>query len=164
MSSMVLLLNIVNCNSIGASNTLLGASICGCGWWPITRRYCCPRRSHIVLIGRIIERSPRRWPIAMTRARVGRLMRGNGAGMWLLMRYPSLCRWTRFPTGPRESWLLWWGTRAVVVAARGSVRLRDARVVVHLLLNLLSRCLLVVVGIVADLLLLTAVVVRRRRC
>ena len=99
----------------------------------------------------------------MTRARVGRLMRGNGAGMWLLMRYPSLCRWTRFPTGPREGWLLRWGTRAVGVAARGSVRLRDARVVVHL--NLLSRCLLVVVGIVADLLLLlTAVVVRRRRC
>ena len=162
MDRMVLLLYIIDRNST-SSNTLLGTSI---RRWclPITSGYCCPRRSHTVLTGRIIERPPRGWPIAMTRARAGRLMRGNGTGVWLLVGSPRLCRCPR-PTGPRGRWLLRRGTRAGVVV-RGSVRLWDARVVVHLLLNLLSRWrgLLVVVRIVVDVLLLTAAVMRRRRC
>ena len=161
MNSVMLLLHVADCNGRANTDSLLGASIRS---WslPITRGYCCPRRSHTVLIGRIIERPPRGWPIAMTRARVGRLMRGNGTGVWLLVGCPSCPR----PTAPRGRWLLWRGTR-VVVAARGSVRLWYARVVVHpLLLNLLSRWrrLLVVVRIAVVDLLLTAVVMRRRRC
>ena len=161
MNRMVLLLYIADCDGAN-SYSLLRTSI-WCRSLPITRGYCCPRRSHTVLIGRIIERPPRGWPIAMTRARVGRLMRGNGTGVWLLVGCPRLSRCPR-PTAPRGRWL-WRGTR-VVVAARGSVRLWYAGVVVHLLLNLLSRWrrLLVVVRIAAVDLLLTVVVMRRRRC
>ena len=161
MSCMLLLLNIVyghRSNCWACCNALLRTSVLR-RCLPITSvGYGCPRRSrHTVLIGCIIERPPRCWPIAMTRARVGLLMRGNGAWAGLLVGSPRLSCCPR-PTGSRGRWLLWWGA-----AVRGSVRLWDARVVVPL--NLLSRgCgLLVVVRIVVDLLLLT-VVVRRRRC